>query len=99
MLKKSAVNTAWKRSVIAVFFPKEVSRFQWPSPRKGRERPERPSVANSTGRKSLETANGSPKRFNPEPGFGHVGGFGQGGFGLLFVPTPLEPVTPVCTPS
>src|SRR6267378_7040946 len=88
-LKKSAANVICVRSVIAVLFPKEVSKFQWPRPRNGFERPERPSEANKTGLKSLDTAKGSPNKFKPVPLFA----------GLLFVPTPLDPVTPLCTPS
>src|SRR5260370_30779173 len=89
MLKKSAAKLRCVRSVIAVLFPTEASKFQWPRPRNGFERPERPSEASSTGLKSFDTANGSPNRFKPEPFFA----------GSLLVPTPLDPVDPVCTPS
>src|SRR5260370_9569219 len=63
--------------------------FQRPRPRSGLERPERPSEASSTGLKPLDTANGSPNRFNPVPLF----------WGSLLVPTPLDPLTPLWTPS
>src|SRR5258706_890787 len=89
MLKKSAAKFKRRRSVTVVVFPMDVSRFQWPRPRNGFDRPDRPSDDRSTGRKALDTAKGSPNRFSPVPFV----------VGLLLVPTPFEPVTPVCTPS
>src|SRR5580704_11788529 len=67
MLKKSAVKLMDTFSVIAVFFPSDISKFQKGRPRSGRERPVRPSVLIWTLRKSAKTAAGLAKRLMPVP--------------------------------
>src|SRR5580693_6803604 len=67
MLKKSAEKLMDTFSVMAVFFPSDISRFQRGRPRTGRERPVRPSALIWTLRKSANTAAGLAKRFTPVP--------------------------------
>src|SRR2546426_12419688 len=86
MLKRPAEKPIEPRSVSAVFFPNDISRFQNGSPRTGFERPVRPSLLICTFRKLLNTAAGSANKFTPVPLLA----------GSPEVPIPFEPATPPC---
>jgi len=83
MLKKSKLKRTLTISLTAMALPTEKSIFQCGSPR-STPRPLRLSRLSKTGRKVLNTASGSAKRFNPVPPRA----------GSPAVPTLPEPVTP-----
>src|SRR5215472_1384281 len=88
MLKKSAEKLKESFSVIAVFLPSDISRFQKGRPRIGLARPVRPSLLIWTLRKSSNTAAGLAKMFRPVPLPGV----------LQFGPLPDDPAPVLQTP-